>query len=168
MSGELDKARRIEATGALRTQAIERFRQQVAAWNAAVPITEPLVLDFGLGQFKAMGLVEVWIANELEAGYCGKNLFVADGQTCPMHHHKHKHETFYVVEGRVRVVCDGETIELGRGERLAVPPETRHCFTGLGPALLLELSQPCRIDDNYFDNTRIPIGGNYKGPGATS
>ncbi|MDQ1328064.1 MAG: Cupin 2 protein, partial [Candidatus Poribacteria bacterium] len=34
---------------------------------------------------------------------------------------------------------------------------------GIGPALLLELSMPCVVDDNYFENSDIPIGGNYKG-----
>jgi hypothetical protein len=30
--------------------------------------------------------------------------------------------------------------------------------TGLGTALLLELSMPCEIDDNDFADERIPIG----------
>ena len=131
-----------------------------------MPATEPLVADFGLGQFESVGLVEVWIANERDAGYCGKYLFVFDGQTCPMHHHKRKHETFFMMEGRVAVVHEGEAIELRKGDLLPVPTSTRHSFTGIGPALLLELSQPCVIDDNYFDNTQIPIGGNYRGKGA--
>jgi len=29
--------------------------------------------------------------------------------------------------------------------------------------LLLEISKPCIIADNYFKNTAIPVGGNYKG-----
>lgn len=39
---------------------------------------------------------------------------------------------------------------------------TYHSFTGIGPALLLEVSTPCVISDNYFENTAIPIGGNYR------
>ena len=70
-------------------------------------------------------------------------------------------ETFFVVEGRVKVVLTDDSMELNKGDLLTVPPLIKHCITGIGPALLLELSQPCRIDDNYFEDTRIPIGQNY-------
>ena len=56
------------------------------------------------------------------------------------------------------------TMEMARGDILTVPPLIKHCFTGIGSALLLELSQPCLVDDNYFEDTRIPIGRNYQKP----
>ena len=127
-----------------------------------MPPVEPLVLDFGLNDFARIGLVEYWIANELQPGYCGKYLFVADGQACPMHHHRKKHETFFIIKGRVGMVCDCVEREMDEGDVLAVEPGKVHGFTGIGPALLLELSMPCKIDDNYFENRDIPIGGNYK------
>lgn len=160
---QLEQARRIEASDGVRKGALTRFRNQVAEWGIAIPETAPLVLDFGLNRFESVGLTESWIANEIDAGYCGKYLFVSDGQTCPTHQHRQKHETFFVVEGRVNVVYAGQEIELSKGQVLAVPPLVKHCFTGVGAALLLELSQPCLIADNYFDDERIPIGGNYQG-----
>ena len=159
---ELAKTRKIELAGKARKQALINFINQITKWGIAFPKIEPLVLDFGLGQFDSIGLVECWIANEIEAGYCGKYLFVADGQTCPMHFHKQKHETFFVVQGQVKVVLNGEELVLNKGDILPVPPLSKHSFTGLGTALLLELSQPCLIDDNYFEDQRIPIGGNYQ------
>ncbi|MCK5740531.1 cupin domain-containing protein [bacterium] len=160
---ELDKARNIELAGPQRQRALEQFYKQMQRWNIALPTAEPLVLDFGLGQFDTIGLVESWIANEMDAGYCGKYLFVTDGQTCPKHFHKHKHETFFVVEGRVKINYDGTERILEKGDSLPVLQLAKHSFTGLGPVLLLELSQPSVIADNYFENTRIPIGGNYQG-----
>ena len=38
-------------------------------------------------EFDRVGLIEFWIANEKEAGYCGKYLFAFDGQQCPAHSH---------------------------------------------------------------------------------
>jgi mannose-6-phosphate isomerase-like protein (cupin superfamily) len=164
---ELDKGLDIAIKGVAAEEAIGAFRRQVAAWGLEMPPTEPLVLDFGLDQFERTGLVECWVANEIEAGYCGKFLFVVDGQTCPMHHHREKHETFFIVKGRVRMVCDGVEREMGQGDVLPVEPGRAHAFTGIGPALLLEVSKPCLIDDNYFENREIPIGGNYQaGEGA--
>ena len=160
---ELDKALDIALGGPEAEKALEAFRQRLTAWGLVMPPVEPLVLDFGLGDFTRFGHIECWIANEMEAGYCGKYIFVVDDQTCPMHQHKQKHETFYILKGRVRMICDGREQEMAEGEILPVPPGLRHRFTGIGPALLLELSTPCVIDDNYFDDPAIPIGGNYQG-----
>ena len=127
------------------------------------PPVAPLVLDFGLGRFDEIGLIEYWIANEMEAGYCGKYLFVFGGQTCPAHRHRRKHETFFVVKGAVRMDLDGAVRKLAEGDVLPVPAGGLHSFTGVGPALLLELSTPCEVDDNLFADAGMPIGGNYRG-----
>jgi len=160
---ELDKALDISLPKPEAEAALARFAEQIAAWGVALPPVEPLVFDFGLGDFDDVGLIEYWIANEAEAGYCGKYLFVFDGQTCPMHRHREKMETFFIVKGVVSMHYDGQTQEMREGAVLPVTPWKYHQFTGVGPALLLEVSKPCRVDDNYFEDTRIPIGGNYQG-----
>ena len=91
---ELEKGLAIALTGPRRDQALAAFREQIGNWGVALPPVEPLVLDFGLGEFDQTGLIEYWIANEAAAGYCGKYLFVFDGQACPRHRHAAKHETF--------------------------------------------------------------------------
>ncbi len=155
---ELDKALAIALTGAAREQALETFHRQMTEWGLEAPAAEPFALDFGLGEFTRTGLVESWIANEVEAGYCAKYLFVQAGQACPVHQHGGKHETFFIVKGRVRMTVEGEEREMGPGDTLAVSPGTKHGFRGLKPALLLEASQPCVVADNLFEDERIPIG----------
>jgi len=161
---ELDKGRAISLTGRAAARHLRDFREQLAAWNLAVPRGAPLVLDFGLGRFAETGLIECWIANEEDAGYCGKYLFVFDGQTCPMHRHRVKHETFCVVRGTVRMRSGKRCWLMKPGDVFPVPRWTYHSFTGRGPALLLEVSTPCVIRDNYFQNPAIPIGGNHRRP----
>ena len=158
---ELDKALRIALDGVEAERAVAAMRRQVSAWGLTLPDTPPFVCDFGLGEFAETGEIEVWIANEIAAGYCGKFLFVFDGQTCPAHSHRVKHETFFIVRGEVEMLCDGTVSRLGPGAVLGVPPGTVHRFTGRGPALLLEISMPCVIDDNRFEDPRIPIGPNH-------
>jgi D-lyxose ketol-isomerase len=156
---ELDKGLEISVQGEVRSTALARFRRQIETWHVALPPVEPLVLDFGLGRFQDTGLIEYWISNETEWGYCAKYLFVFDGQTCPEHRHRTKHETFFVVKGAVALSLGETTLELNAGDVYPVPPGERHSFTGSGPALLLEISKPCVIADNYFSNPDIPIGG---------
>lgn len=161
---ELNKGLNISVHGTFADEALRSFRKQAADWQIALPSVRPLVLDFGLGQFNQIGLIEFWIANEAAAGYCGKYLFVFDGQSCPRHHHRTKHETFFLIRGRLEVSYGDKNLILNEGDRLPISPNVPHGFRGIGPSLLLELSMPCQIDDNFFEDTRIPIGGNYKKP----
>lgn len=159
---ERKKAGIIAVSGALRQKALRAFQTQLKKWKLFMPPHKPLVSDFGLNDFYKTGLIEYWIANEFKAGYCGKLLFVFDGQTCPMHWHKGKHETFYIVCGKVEMSFDGVVREMRPGDCLPVPPGKHHRFTGKGPALLLEVSKPCLVKDNFFENKDIPVGGNYR------
>jgi mannose-6-phosphate isomerase-like protein (cupin superfamily) len=146
----------------LRKKALHDFRAHLKSWKLAMPPIEPLVLDFGLNDFSHFGLIEYWIANEIEAGYCGKFLFVFKGQTCPLHWHKKKHETFFIVRGKVEMCLGGNLSVMRAGDCLPVPPGKSHRFTGLEPSLLLEVSKPCIVKDNVFHDPHIPIGPNFK------
>lgn len=142
-------------TGPEMALVLETFGRQIEAWGLTPPPVEPLVLDFGLGQFDRTGLIEYWIANEVEAGYCGKYLFVFNGQECPAHSHRTKHETFFLLRGCLDAVVDGRSIALHPGQVLPLPPGHVHSFRGNGNSLLLELSMPCVVSDNCFEDPRI-------------
>jgi mannose-6-phosphate isomerase-like protein (cupin superfamily) len=160
---ELDKGLEVALHGEAAEKAATRVRAQVESWGLRLPDITPLVLDFGLGDFDRTGEVEFWIANEAEAGYCGKFLFVWPGQTCPKHMHAVKLETFFIVHGRVLMEYDGVQREMRTGEVLRVATGKLHRFTGIEPTLLLEVSRPSIVSDNFFEDTRIPIGGNWAG-----
>ena len=159
---ELSRGLKLAIEGKLRKEALAAVNRQIKAWGLKMPKVAPLPLDFGLGDFYTIGETEFWIANETKAGYCGKFLFVFDGQTCPMHRHRTKHETFFIMKGKVRMHFAGKATIMQEGGVLPVPANHMHSFTGIGPALLLEISMPCDISDNYFANRSIPIGGNQK------
>jgi quercetin dioxygenase-like cupin family protein len=148
-----------QVSGEQREQALVHCLDTIRRWGLTMPAVEPLVLDFGLGTFDHIGEIEFWVANETAAGYCGKFLFVADGQTCPYHRHDRKHETFFVLKGQVRMVVDDAERVLKEGDTLVMPPGQRHSFTGIGPALLLEVSMPSIRQDNFFKNPCIGDGG---------
>lgn len=142
----------LQLQGKVRDEALEQFSTQLAKWGVKMPPVEPLVLDFGKGEFYRIGLIEYWIANEIGAGYCAKYLFLFDGQQCPCHGHKQKHETFFVVHGKVRMIVDGEKQTMTEGDVLAMPAGKEHSFTGIGNALVLEVSTPCLVSDNQFQD----------------
>jgi quercetin dioxygenase-like cupin family protein len=142
-----------------RSQAIARVMAQIADWGLTMPPVEPLPLHFGLNDFMTTGETEFWIANETGSGYCGKFLFVFDGQTCPYHQHNIKHETFFVVKGSIRMKVGNDERVMHEGDLLAMPPGSGHSFTGIGPALILEVSMPSILQDNFFEDKRIGDNG---------
>ena len=149
----------VELDGRLRDEALRQCREQLKAWDIAVPDEFVLVLNFGLDEFEQIGLTEFWIANETDAGYCGKYLFLFDQQWCPEHTHRAKHETFFIVRGQVRMIADGVETIMNPGDRFVMPQGVRHKFQGIGPSLVLEVSQPSVRGDNFFTDKRIGQDG---------
>jgi N-acetylneuraminate synthase len=149
----------VEVQGPERGKVLAAIREQIAAWELKMPPVTPLPLHFGLDKFREIGETEFWVANETEHGYCGKFLFVFDGQTCPYHHHQMKHETFFVLKGTVRMKMGAEERLMHEGDLLPMPPRTGHSFTGVGPALVLEVSMPSILKDNFFADKRIGHDG---------
>jgi len=149
----------VQVKGKERENILTKFKEVLAKWALKMPEIKPLVLDFGLGHFYKEGLIEYWIANEVEEGYCGKFLFVFDGQTCPYHHHIFKHETFFVVKGNVIMNVNGKELIMRAGDIQVMHQNTGHSFTGKGDALLLEVSKPCIPKDSIFRNKLIGESG---------
>lgn len=152
---ECDWTEKFELQGEERKRALKNCLKILKEWDIKMPPVRPLVLDFGLGKFLKTGLIEFWVANEEKEGYCGKFLFVFDGQQCPSHRHNIKHETFFVARGSVTMKVDGKKIARNAGDILVMPVGVRHSFTGRGDALLLEVSAPCKPGDCFFDNKGI-------------
>ena len=149
----------VELRGKKRKEALALISEQLAGWGLTMPDVTPLPLHFGLNRFAEIGETEFWIANEAEKGYCGKFLFVFDGQTCPYHHHGIKHETFFIAKGTIRIKVGDEGRVMREGDLLAVPPGTGHSFTGAGNALILEVSMPCILKDSFFADKSIGDNG---------
>jgi mannose-6-phosphate isomerase-like protein (cupin superfamily) len=149
----------VELQGPERESALAAIQEQIATWGLKMPPVTPLPLHFGLDQFKEIGETEFWVANEAEHGYCGKMLFLFDGQTCPYHRHVKKHETFFILKGSLRMKVGEEDRLMKEGDLLVMPPGVGHSFTGVGPALVLEVSMPSILQDNFFTDKRIGQDG---------
>ena len=145
----------IEVQGSEREHVLAEIGKQIKSWGLTLPAVTPLPLHFGLNRFEEIGETEFWVANETGHGYCGKFLFVFDGQTCPYHRHRVKHETFFIVKGTLKMKVGEEERMMREGDLLVMPPGLGHSFTGVGPALVLEISMPSVPKDSFFDETQI-------------
>ncbi len=149
-----------ELTGKQREDVLKRCKDTLKKWEIFPPEETVLVLSFGLNEFEKIGLTEFWITNNFEEGYCGKFLFLFENQQCPEHYHKQKHETFFVVKGKVKMYLNGKEKILFAGDVLPMAQGIRHSFIAIdGPAYLLETSKPCNAGDNIFTDKRIGDNG---------
>jgi mannose-6-phosphate isomerase-like protein (cupin superfamily) len=70
------------------------------------------------------------------------------------HYHAVSEEIYFVTAGRAEMEVDGERVELGPGEAVAIPPGAWHEIVALGSDELRFLcccAPPYEHDDTYFE-----------------
>jgi dTDP-glucose pyrophosphorylase/mannose-6-phosphate isomerase-like protein (cupin superfamily) len=96
---------------------------------------------------------EEWIVNK---EYCGKIIIINKNHQSSFHYHKKKNETFYVLEGKMRIsMNNGREEILGKGDILDIPTETLHRLEAVEDCRILEISTHHSDADSY----RILDGG---------
>lgn len=154
----MDWTEKVELSGKERKKALSSAKRRLRKWGLAMPaVFSPIVFNFGRNDFSRWGHIEYWIANEEKAGYCGKFLFMFKGQTCLAHYHPKKHETFFIVKGKVKMCLKSKKLLMKPGDVLPMPQRTLHSFTALTDALILEVSLPSLKGDNIFQDKKLGV-----------
>lgn len=149
-----------ELKGAQRDEALALAARVFEEWGLVMPPGEALTPHFGLNDFYRVGEIEYWIVNDRKNDYCGKFLFLFEDQRCPLHHHRIKDETFFIVKGTVSMEADGRTFLMKAGDTFKMLPGIDHTFAAVGgPALVLEVSLPSIENDNFFADKAIGNNG---------
>jgi len=99
---------------------------------------------------------ELWLVNTEK--YCGKILTLKEGYCCSKHYHKLKDETFYILEGSVRMEVNDTVKNMIAGESVHIPPNTVHRFIGLKDSKIIEISTQHFDEDSY----RLTKSGKYE------
>jgi D-lyxose ketol-isomerase len=137
------------------------------------------VTDFGLGDWRQAGLVLVNLADEPE--YCEKLMYAWKGMTTPAHTHRVKKEDIIArwgtlrvvvwpsvpgassepfeiqVNGEMRLVSPGDSIDLTAGERVTLVPGVYHEFYPLTEECVMGEVSTANDDlnDNFFVNPSV-------------
>ncbi len=147
------------------------------------PNPEWSATDFGLGDYKKVGLVEVLLANEPE--YCEKIMYAREGMVTPAHTHYEKKEDIICRHGRLKITVwssnprehgekapvevkinrrlethqSGVPFELAAGARITLTSGIWHEFVPVGaPCVIGEVSTFCNEEtDNIFADKKIDI-----------
>jgi len=96
---------------------------------------------------------EVWFAQARR--YCGKLLVIEKGGRLSLQYHRKKHESLFVLKGKLSLRLGRATKTLGPGAAFTIPPRTIHRFSApKGRVTLIEVSTPevwdvVRLQDDY-------------------
>jgi len=84
----------------------------------------------------------------------------------PRHVHRAEDEAFYVLEGEMRVECDGRTWELGPGGFVLLPRGLEHCFVVTSPVRGLQVTAPAQFERYVRRVGRTPTAEGLPAPSA--
>ncbi len=92
----------------------------------------------------ALGMIEHW---EMPVGFA-----------TPYHTHSREDEAFYILEGKVAFLCDGEWLEAGPGTFLYGPRRVPHGFLVIGerPARMLIICTPAGFE-RFIEDQATPL-----------
>ena len=99
---------------------------------------------------------ELWIANDSIHDYCGKILYIKEGHNTSMHYHEKKHETFYVLEGVLKVEYINtdkgtlDSIKVRAGQSMKLPKLTPHKLYAEGGDVKFIESSTYHMDSDSF------------------
>ncbi|MCL5409213.1 MAG: cupin domain-containing protein [Candidatus Omnitrophica bacterium] len=152
---KIDWVKKVEVKD--KKRRLKDAKKIIEDWGLKMPENkDQFAIDFGLDDYENIGDVEFMVANELKEGYCGKFLFLFKNQTCPLHHHDKKHETFFIVKGKVLMHADKRKFTMKQGDCFVVKQGVEHKFSSVdGTALILEVSKPCEPGDSIFADEKI-------------
>ncbi len=72
-------------------------------------------------------------------------LDIKKGSAVPEHSHENE-QVSWIMKGKLRLIVDGQTIDVGAGEILIIPPNAKHSAVALEDTLDIDIFSPIRSD----------------------
>ena len=102
---------------------------------------------------------ELWLANNEKNDYCGKILHIEKGYKSSLHYHIDKHETFYILNGILKVTTIdtemgiiGTVDTLREGETFEIDRYVPHQLEAAETVDIIEISTFHKDSDSYRIN----------------
>ena len=97
--------------------------------------------------------------DEVEGKYCLVEAVVPVGNGAPPNHHAGETEAFYILEGQVGFMVEGNELLATAGDFVPVPDGALHAFKAVGdtPARILILNAPGRMHEQFFTSIGTPL-----------
>ena len=126
---------------------------------------ETTVKAYGAGESRWFcgGGVHTWLATEQETG--GAYLLFEDaldaGKVTPLHQHPDADETFYMLEGEVRLHVAGDELTLAEGGIAIIPRGVPHAFLVTSPSARMLCLQTPGGGESFYRHASEPVGAGH-------
>jgi N-acetylneuraminate synthase len=107
---------------------------------------------YGFDKFKEYGAIIIDLINR---EYCKKLIIQSPKQEHPEHFHKNKEETFQILWGDMKLIVEGKTYELKKGDLFLVERYRKHSFTTIEGVIFEEISTTHIRGDSFYTDTAI-------------
>ncbi len=95
---------------------------------------------------------------EVGGKYCLVEAIVGKGVGAPPNHHAGETEAFYVLDGEVGFMVNGEEFVAKAGDHVAIPDGAVHAFSGIAErSRMLILNAPGQMHDDFFTGVGKPL-----------
>jgi sialic acid synthase SpsE/mannose-6-phosphate isomerase-like protein (cupin superfamily) len=140
---------------------VGRLHKIIAESNVVIPNEMDLELShhYGLDSFLEFGLSMLTLINR---EYSKKVIIILPGQKNPIHYHKKKEETFFILHGDFIINIDGIEKKLEKGQMLTVDRGVKHSLASENGCILEEISTTHYHDDSFYDDDGITNKENRK------
>ena len=93
--------------------------------------------------------------NIVNRDYCKSIVVMHPGQQYPLHYHRIKTESFYVLYGKLTVIVDGVSNDISPGEMLHIERGQDHSFSTAGGTIFEEISTMYVPNDSVYLDPKI-------------
>ncbi|MCL2499450.1 MAG: cupin domain-containing protein [Defluviitaleaceae bacterium] len=135
-------------------EIIEIYKDLLRQAHVIIPKKAEIKLyhHYGAENVRETGALFITV---VQHDYCKYIVCMTPGQTYPMHYHRIKDESFYVLHGDLSVVLEDEFHLITPGEILNVPRRFTHGFSTKTGCVFEELSTAYLLNDSVYQDKYI-------------
>lgn len=136
------------------TQIVNHAKDLLIRSGIALPNRMDIEIShhYGLENFEKAGAI---IINCINREYCKKMILMLPGQNHPIHFHKKKEETFYVLFGDVALSLGEKENKYMAGDMVVVERGINHGFRTENGVIFEEISTTHYINDSFYKDKKI-------------
>lgn len=133
---------------------LDKIKELLAASRVVLP-KEGLVKIYhhkGQDRFTDVGAIFISV---IQHDYCKFIVVMLEGQTYPVHYHRIKEETYFILYGDLEVTIEDEAVHLGIGDLINVPRRFTHSFSTEGGCVFEEVSTAYLNNDSVYEDEAV-------------
>lgn len=106
----------------------------------------------GIDRFNEVGAIFISV---IQNDYCKFIVAMLGGQSYPVHYHRIKDESYFILYGDLKVTIEDETSRLEKGDVINVPRRFMHSFSTERGCVFEEVSTAYLNNDSVYDDESI-------------